>query len=86
MSVRVSLTLGGALAAAVVLSTVVSPRAAARQAAPAAADLIVTNGYVVTMNDRREIFDRGAVVVRDARIVAVGPMETWLRPGLLPET
>lgn len=75
MSVRVSLTLGGALAAAVVLSTVVSPRAAARQAAPAAADLIVTNGYVVTMNDRREIFDRGAVVVRDARIVAVGPME-----------
>jgi 5-methylthioadenosine/S-adenosylhomocysteine deaminase len=37
------------------------------------ADLIVPNGYVVTMNDRKEIFDGGAVVIRDSRIVAVGP-------------
>ena len=38
-----------------------------------AADLVVTNAYVVTMNDRREIFDGGAVVIRDAHLVAVGP-------------
>ena len=37
------------------------------------ADLIVINGCVVTMNDRKEIFDGGAVVIKDARIVAVGP-------------
>ena len=41
--------------------------------AQAPADLILTNGYVVTMNDRKEIFDGGTVVIRDARIVAVGP-------------
>ncbi|MEY2880706.1 MAG: hypothetical protein RLZZ15_3086 [Verrucomicrobiota bacterium] len=45
------------------------PRARAQERA----DLVVTNGYVVTMNDRREIFDGGAVVIRAARIVAVGP-------------
>lgn len=39
------------------------------------ADLIVTNGYVVTMNDRREIIERGAIVVQGARIVAVGPVD-----------
>ena len=39
------------------------------------ADLIVTNGLVVTMNDRREIFEGGTVVVKDAHIVAVGPGE-----------
>ena len=37
------------------------------------ADLIVTNGYVVTMNGRREILEGGAVVIRDAHIIAVGP-------------
>ena len=37
------------------------------------ADLIVTNGYVVTMNDRKEIITDGTVVIRDAHIVAVGP-------------
>lgn len=49
------------------------PAQAAEPAGPAPADLIVTNGYVVTMNDRREIIEEGAVVIRDARIVAVGP-------------
>ncbi len=42
-------------------------------AAPLPADLIVTNGYVVTMNDRREILEKGAVIIKDARILAVGP-------------
>ncbi len=38
-----------------------------------AVDLIVTNAQVVTMNDRREVFDNGVVVIRGADIVAVGP-------------
>ena len=46
---------------------------AALSAQPTPADLIVTNGYVVTMNDRREIHDHGAVVIQGARIIAVGP-------------
>lgn len=37
------------------------------------ADLIVTNGYVVTMNDRREIIEDGVVVIKNSRILAVGP-------------
>lgn len=37
------------------------------------ADLIVTNGLVVTMNEQRELFTSGAVVIRGDRIVAVGP-------------
>ncbi len=37
------------------------------------ADLIVTNGLVVTMNDRKDMIENGAVVVKDARLVAVGP-------------
>jgi cytosine/adenosine deaminase-related metal-dependent hydrolase len=45
---------------------------AARAAAPLPADLIVTNGYVVTMNDRREIIESGTVIIKDARILAVG--------------
>ena len=36
------------------------------------ADLVVKNGYVVTMNPRREILARGAVAIRDGRIAAVG--------------
>ena len=46
---------------------------AAAFAQPAPADLIVTHGYVVTMNDRREIHEDGAIVIRGSRIVAVGP-------------
>lgn len=41
--------------------------------APQAADLIVTNGHVVTMNDRRDIHEKGAVIIKGSRIVAVGP-------------
>ena len=39
------------------------------------ADLVVTNAYVVTMNDRRDLHELGAVVVRGSRILAVGPVE-----------
>jgi len=37
------------------------------------ADIIVTNAMVVTMNDQRDVFSPGAVVIRGDRIVAVGP-------------
>lgn len=42
-------------------------------AAPEAADLIVTNGYVLTMNPQKQIIESGTVVIRDAHIIAVGP-------------
>jgi 5-methylthioadenosine/S-adenosylhomocysteine deaminase len=38
-----------------------------------AADLVVTHGYVVTMNASQQIYDNGAVVIKGGRIVAVGP-------------
>ena len=37
------------------------------------ADLVVVHGYVVTLNGSKEIFEDGAVIVRDRHIVAVGP-------------
>lgn len=81
MSFRLASVLGSvALASALGLLVQAAPRGAGQ--APAqlrAADLVVTNGYVVTMNDRREIIERGAVVVKDARIVAVGPVEVASR-------
>ncbi len=48
------------------------PRVAA-QATPQAADLIVTHAYVVTMNDKKDIYADGAVVIKDTHILAVGP-------------
>lgn len=39
------------------------------------ADLIITNAYVVTMNEGKDIFPNGAVVVQGSRIVAVGGAE-----------
>ncbi|MCM3881412.1 MAG: amidohydrolase family protein, partial [Vicinamibacterales bacterium] len=41
------------------------------QATPA--DLVVTNAHIVTMNDRREVIESGAVVIQGSQIVAVGP-------------
>lgn len=75
MSTRFLSALGAAvLGCALVLLAQSVPVGGSRQAsAQAPADLIVTNGYVVTMNDARDIVERGAVVVKDARIVAVGP-------------
>jgi 5-methylthioadenosine/S-adenosylhomocysteine deaminase len=39
------------------------------------ADFIVTNGLVVTMNEKKDVIENGAIVIRDARIVAVGPRD-----------
>ena len=41
--------------------------------APQRADLILTHAHIVTMNARREIIADGAVIIRDSRIIAVGP-------------
>jgi cytosine/adenosine deaminase-related metal-dependent hydrolase len=40
---------------------------------PTRVDLIITHGHVVTMNDRREVFADGTVVIQGSRLVAVGP-------------
>ncbi|MFQ5811684.1 MAG: amidohydrolase family protein [Anaerolineae bacterium] len=37
------------------------------------ADMILSNGTVVTMNEHLDVFPQGAVVIKDGRIVAVGP-------------
>jgi cytosine/adenosine deaminase-related metal-dependent hydrolase len=37
------------------------------------ADLVLTNGTVVTMNDQKDVIENGVVVIRDAKLVAVGP-------------
>ncbi len=47
--------------------------AAAQTPPPAPADLVITHAYVVTMNDRKDIIEDGTVVIRDSRIIAVGP-------------
>jgi len=60
----------GFLAGSVIL---ISVALAQPPPAPQPADLIVTNGYVLTMNDRKDVHENGTVVIRDARIIAVGP-------------
>jgi 5-methylthioadenosine/S-adenosylhomocysteine deaminase len=49
--------------------------------APAAepADLLITHGYVVTMDDQRRLHDDGVVAVRAGQIVAVGGPEVAAR-------
>ena len=42
-------------------------------AAAQSADLIIRHGYVVTMNASKAIYEDGAVVMKDGRIVAIGP-------------
>jgi cytosine/adenosine deaminase-related metal-dependent hydrolase len=37
------------------------------------ADLVITHGTVVTMNDKKDVIDDGVVVIRDAKLVAIGP-------------
>jgi 5-methylthioadenosine/S-adenosylhomocysteine deaminase len=40
---------------------------------PQSADLIITHAHVITMNVTRDIIEDGAVIIKDARILAVGP-------------
>jgi 5-methylthioadenosine/S-adenosylhomocysteine deaminase len=39
---------------------------------PRDADLLITNGYVITMDDERRVYPRGAVAIKGRSIVAVG--------------
>ena len=64
----------GLLAASLVLLALATP-AAQPLGNRQPADLIVTNGYVVTMNDRKEIVENGVVAIAGGRIVAVGGAE-----------
>jgi 5-methylthioadenosine/S-adenosylhomocysteine deaminase len=43
---------------------------------PGHCDLLVTKGYVMTMDPERTIYPEGAVAITDGRIVAVGPART----------
>jgi len=49
------------------------PPALAAQARNEKADLLVTNGTVVTMDGQRRVIEDGAVAVKDDSIIAVGP-------------
>jgi 5-methylthioadenosine/S-adenosylhomocysteine deaminase len=44
-----------------------------REAQMTEADAILSGGYVVTMNGNFDLFDPGAVAIRDGRVAAVGP-------------
>lgn len=61
------------------LPALVSSARAATEASPLAADLVITNGHVVTMNERREVHASGAVVIQGSRLLAVGPAEIATR-------
>jgi cytosine/adenosine deaminase-related metal-dependent hydrolase len=43
------------------------------EGAPARCDLLVRNGYVLTLDARRTVYPSGAVAIRGNRIAAVGP-------------
>ncbi len=45
-------------------------------------DLVITNGTVVTMNARREVLPGADVLIREGRIVAVGPKARKSREGM----
>lgn len=49
------------------------------------ADLIVANGFVITMDDERRMIDDGAVVVEKDRIIDVGPSAEILARHQAPE-
>lgn len=44
----------------------------AERGEPADADVVIAGGWVITMNQRREVYRKGAVAVRGRQIVAVG--------------
>jgi 5-methylthioadenosine/S-adenosylhomocysteine deaminase len=62
------------------LSAALVHAAGSAAAPPAAVDLIVQNGTVVTVDGGRRVIADGAVAIRDGRIVAVGA-RAEVRPG-----
>ena len=51
-----------------------TPRTAGDPSSPQACDLLIRNGYVITLDGRRRIFRTGAVAVEGRQITAVGPV------------
>ncbi|HYC14424.1 MAG TPA: hypothetical protein VEC75_09250, partial [Stellaceae bacterium] len=47
--------------------------------APQTCDIVIRNGYVLTMNTQRTTYPVGAIAVRGHSIVAVGPEAQVLR-------
>src|SRR5580700_4666017 len=41
--------------------------------APEVCDILIKNGYVLTLDSRRTVYESGAVAITGNRIVAVGP-------------
>ena len=38
-------------------------------------DILITNGFVITIDDQRRIYSPGAIAISGSRIVSVGPMQ-----------
>ncbi|MGF1609720.1 MAG: amidohydrolase family protein [Kiloniellales bacterium] len=53
------------------------------EAGPRACDLLIRNGYLLTLDDERRVFPDGAVAIGGTRILAIGPtreIESLYRP------
>ena len=48
------------------------------------ADILITNGVVITMDPDRRVLERGAVAIEGSRIVAVGDSDTLTRTHPAP--
>ena len=53
--------------------------ASSNQTSPKPCDLIVTNGYLITVDDGRRVFERGAVAIVGRSIAAVGTADEVMR-------
>jgi 5-methylthioadenosine/S-adenosylhomocysteine deaminase len=71
-TMRRPLPLLRAAATALLLGLSAVARAEEKPAAPSA-DLMIVHAHLVTMNAQRDVIEDGVVVIRDSRILAVGP-------------
>lgn len=40
--------------------------------------LLIKNGYIVSMNEKREVFNGGSILIEDDRIKAIGKIDEKL--------